>query len=179
MAIIRDIKPIRDKLRNDSRCARLLKLFQTLPLYQIPADNLMSEIESIHKTRSIRFLNSASPRFIEELVDASIRDQANRSRLTEISMQCYKAESTLKDALDPLKDYLLITYSSDLSFVRTKEERTKVVNIALLPFIKFVDKVQRVHNLANMVITDIDKGAWSLKLLVSAHQLHHAPERSI
>lgn len=174
----RDLTPLRDKLRKDARCRRLNKLFQELPLYQVPADDWLSEIERIHKARAIRFLNTSNPRFIESVVDASVRDQADRSRLTEISMQCYKAESTLHEAVDTMRDYLLLTYSSDLAFVRTKEERVKVINLALAPFLRFIERAQRVTNMADLVIKDIDKGSWSLRLLVDSYKLHHAPERT-
>lgn len=175
----RDLTPLRDTLRKDARCRRLHKLFQELPLYQVPADDWLTEIERIHKSRAIRFLNTGSPRFIEAVVDASVRDQADRSRLTEISMQCYKAESTLSEAVDTLRDYLLLTYSSELSFVRTKEERVKIVNLALAPFLRFVQRAHRVTSMADLVIKDIDKGSWSLRLLVDSYKLHHAPERTI
>lgn len=167
----RDLRPLRAKLRADQRCARLMTLFQELPIYQIPTDDLTKEIEQIHKSRSIRFLTQSSPRFIESVVDASLLDQANRSRLTEISMSCFRAENTLNEALEPLRAYLLMTYSSDLTFVRTKEERNQVISMALAPFIKFCSKSSQVRELANLVIADIDKGAWSLRLLVSAFQL--------
>lgn len=167
----RDLKPIRDKLRLDRRCARLMSLFQELPIYQVPMEAFSKEIEQIHKSRSIRFLTQSSPRFIESVVDASILDQANRSRLTEISMSCYKAENTLTEALDPLRMYLLTAYAEDLKFARTKEERTQIINMALAPFLKFIANTTQVRTLADMVISDIDRGSWSLRLLVNAFQL--------
>lgn len=167
----RDLRPLRDKLRSDRRCTRLMTLFQELPIYQLPIDDFLKEIEHIHKARNIRFLSQASPRFIESVVDASIMDQANRSRLVEISMACYKAENTLLEALDPLKTYLAMTYSSDLTFIRTKDERNQLLNMALAPFMKFIGRVQQVRQLSTMVIDDVDKGAWSIKALIAAMQL--------
>jgi hypothetical protein len=167
----RNLKPLRDKLREDTRCARLMTLFRELPIYQTPLEAWTTEVEQIHKARGIRFLTQSSPRFIESVVDASLLDQANRSRLTEISMQCYKAENTLSEALDPLRSYLLMTYSADLGFVRTKDERSQLVNMALAPFLSYVGKVSQVREMANMVIKDIDQGAYSLQRLVAAYQL--------
>jgi hypothetical protein len=169
----RDLKPVRDKLRADKRCQRLYTLFQELPIYQLPIDDLVKEIEQIHSTRSIRFLSQSSPRFIEAVVDASLLDQSNRSRLTEISMKCFKAENTLTEALEPLKSYLLMTYAQDLAFIRTKDERTQVLNMALFPFVKFIGRVQQVRTLANLVVEDIDKGAWSLVRLIDSMKLKH------
>lgn len=167
----RELRPLRDKLRNDSRCMRLKTLFQELPLYQIPLDTYMDEIDQIHKGRGIRFLAQSSPRFIESVVDASLQDQANRSRLTEIAMHCYKAENTLNEALTNLKTYLLMAYAADLGFIRTKDERLQVVNMALAPFQSFMAEVAKVRALANMVIDDVDKAAWSLQRLIAAFNL--------
>jgi hypothetical protein len=167
----RDLRPLRDKLRADKRCARLLTLFHELPMYQLDADSLIKEIEQIHKARAVRFLTQSSPRFIEAVVDASLMDQANRSRLAEISMACYKAESTLNDALVPLKSYLLMTYSADFSGVRTKEERLQIINMALAPFTRFLDRITKTKTLASMVIDDVDKAHWTLRGHIEAMKL--------
>lgn len=175
----RNLVPIRDKIRADKRCERLMTLFQELPIYQLPIEDMTKEIEQIHKARGIRFLSQSSPRFIEAIVDASLLDQANRSRLTEISMACYKAHSTLSEALDPLKTYLLLTYASDLQGIRTKEERNQIIYMALVPFFKFTSKVEQVRTLASMVIDDIDKGAYSLQRLIASYQINSKREHTI
>ncbi len=164
----RDLSGIRDRLREDARCKRLKALFTELPIYQIPTEDLIKEVEQIHKARSIRFLTQASPRFIEAIVDASLMESANRSRCAEISMKCYKAEATLKDALEPLREYLLLTYGPDLSFVRTKDERLQVINMALAPFIKFMNRIALVRGLCDIVVKDIDQGAFTLQRSVAA-----------
>src|SRR5574343_56913 len=89
----RDLKPIREKLRGDRRCQRLLGIFQDSSLYRIAFDALTKEVMDLHRTRAVRFLNRSDGRFIEKVVDASMRDQANRSRLAEISMQCLRASA--------------------------------------------------------------------------------------
>ena len=167
----RNLRPLRDMLRSDKRCARLLTLFQELPMYRLDVDGLIKEIEQIHKARAIRFLAQGNPRFIESIVDASIMDQANRSRLAEISMACFKAESTLNEALVPLRSYLLLTYADEFAGIRTKEERTQVINMALAPFTAFIERVTKVRSLSSMVVDDIDKGAWSLERTIKAMQL--------
>lgn len=175
----RDLKPIRDKLRNDKRCKRLHHLFTEMPVYKIPVDKLIKEVESIHATRSVRFLKTDDAKYIERVVEACVRDQSQRSRLTEIIMKCHLAEKTLSEALDKLREYLLMTYGQELGFVRTKEERGAVVRMALAPFHKFVHDVTTLKELCELVISDIDKAAWALKMQVSAYELHNRPERNI
>ena len=162
---------LRNKIRADKRVMRLMTLFQELPIYQIPIDSHYKEIEQTHKTRNIRFLSQSSPRFIEAVVDASIRDQADRSRLVEISMACYRAEASLNEALEQLRLYLMHRFANDFAGVRTISERSKVMNMALAPFVKFVAQTTQIRTLANMVVEDIDHGAWSLKGHVEAFKL--------
>lgn len=139
----------------------------------------MKEVENAHKARKSRFLDHNSPKFIESIVEAVIRDNATRSRLVEISMSCSKAESTLQQAIVPLKEYLLLTYQSEISFVRTKEERTQVINMALATFHKFTNSVSVVNAAAKAVIEDIDHSHWNMKLIVQAMQSDNKKEFSI
>jgi hypothetical protein len=175
----RDLEPLKAKLRSDRRVKRLLTMFQELPLYQIPYKALMTEVERIHQTRNIRFLSVTSPTFLEDVVDASVRDQSNRSRLTEISVQCFKARASLQEALDPMREYLLLTYAPDMGFVRTKEERKSLVDMALAPFGRFVKRTEVLSTMCDMVVADIDKASWSLRLNVNAYQVRNKPENTI
>lgn len=177
----RDLRPIREKLRSDKRCQRLLGIFNESAIYKIAFNSLTEEVMDIHKTRSVRFLsrNGNDGRFIEKIVDSSLRDQANRSRLAEISMQCFRAQASLNEALEPLQEYLIMTYGPEMSFVRTKDERKQLVEMALRPFYKFISQCGTLRQLTDIVISDIDKAAWSLKLLVSTYELNNRPEQSL
>lgn len=175
----RDLQPIREKLRNDRRCQRLLGIFQDSPIYKIAFAEFTKEVMDIHKTRSIRYLSRTEGRFIEQIVDASLRDQANRSRLAEISMVCFRAAASLEEALTPLQEYLIMTYGPEMSFVRTKDERKQLVEMALRPFYKFISQCTTLRQLTDIVIVDIDKAAWSLKLLINAYELQNRPEQTI
>lgn len=175
----RDLRPIREKLRNDRRCQRLLGIFNDSAIYRLAFESLTAEVMDIHRTRAVRFLSRNDGRFIEKIVDASLRDQANRSRLAEISMQCFRAQASLEEALTPLQEYLLMTYGPEMSFVRTKDERKQLVEMALRPFYKFISQTQRLRELTDIVISDIDKAAWGLRLLVNAYELSNRPEQTI
>lgn len=166
-------------IQADARFRRLVNLFEESPLYKIPFKQLHEEIESLHRTRPVRILNRDDPRFIEKIVDASIRDQSYRSRLTEISVQCYRSASSLQDALDAMRSHILFTFSSQMKVIRTKDERLQVIDLAMAPLLKHVRQCDRLKTTAEMVIGDIDKAAWSLKLLVSSYELHSRPEQRI
>lgn len=94
-------------------------------------------------------------------------------------MQCYRAESSLDEAIQPLKEYLILKYGPEMSFVRTKDERSKLVDMALRPLLIFTSKVRIVRELANMVVSDIDKASFSLQRQIDIYKLTNKPERTI
>lgn len=175
----RDLDPLKEKLRKDSRVRRLAKAFDELPLYRIPVKDLLKEVETIHKTRSVRYLSTNNPKFLEKIVDASVHDQSQRSRLTEISAQCMVAKASLEDALDPMREYLLIAYASDLTFLRTKDERRAFIDMALSTFNRFLNRITTLSNVCELIVKDIDKAAFSLRLQLDSFKIHGAPERSL
>jgi len=117
----RDIQSIIKEMKKDAKFKRLRTAFDTLPMYQLPIENLITEIESSHKIRKIRRLNPEDPKFVDALIQANVNDQATRSRMTEIMMTCIRASTTLEAALEALSNHLLITYSEQLRGFRTKE----------------------------------------------------------
>ncbi len=159
-------------LRNDKRYKRLLSQFNTLPVFNIPVETLVEEITQIHEMRAIRRLDASQPGFIDAVVNANTHDQAQRSRLTAISMRCIHVTSKLKLALDNLRNYYLLEYSDHLRQFRTKEERALVMRIALKKFHTYIDQVAYVRELALQVVSDVDKGGYSLKTTVEALKVH-------
>ncbi len=177
--VTRTIKEVVKEIKNDERYKRLRKSFDTLPMYQLPTDQLLSEVETLHKMREIRRLNSLDPGFTDALIKANTNDQSCRGRLTEIIMTCVKASSSLEDAIVALRYHLLLKYSDQLRSYRTKEERVQVVNKVLQPFMKYTQKIGTLKEITQLVVSDIDKGAWSLRTSIEAVQLHVSRERNI
>jgi hypothetical protein len=179
MAIKKDLKPVIHKLKQDSRFKKLKNVFDSLPVYQIPIDTLMTEVESAHKMRSVRRLSTSSSDFMQAVVDANIFDQTQRSRMAEIQMTCLKATNKLQSAITALKDHLILAYAEELKVVRTKEERTMIVNAALRDFNKYIDRVSILREMTQIVISDIDKAGWSLSRTIDALSVLNKPERTI
>lgn len=175
----KDIQPLLKEIRRDQKYKRLRLSFDEAPMYQLPLDKLIEEVETAHKLRSIRRLNSQDPGFVDAVVVANTLDQGTRSRLTEILMSCARAISTLDRAVEALKQYLLITYSNELKSFRTKEERSMVINMALAPFIRYVERVETLKNIVDLVIVDIDKGGWSLRTSIEVLKIHTSKERTL
>ena len=169
----RDVSKVVEKLKADKRVQRLFTMFDELPLYKLPLKQLRDEIETIHSARSVRFLNQHDPKFIEKIIDASIDDTAKRSRLVEMSVQCFKSGNSMSEAVERMRQYLITTYSDDIYFARTKDERLFIVDMVLSPLLKFVAQTQAISKMADEVIKDIDKAGYSLKLIVDAYQIHY------
>lgn len=168
----RDLTKVIDKLKSDKRVERLFTMFDELPVYKLPIKQLKAEIETIHSVRASRFLNQHDPKFLEKIIDASIDDSSKRSRLVEISLQCFKSGNSMSEALEKMRRYLLMTYSDDIYFARTKDERLHIVDTVLEPLFRFVAQTQAISKMADMVISDIDKTGYSLKLNVEAYKIH-------
>lgn len=177
--IRKDVRVLVRDLREDERYQRLRKLFDTSPLYRLSIENLTDEIMTLHKTRAIRRLNALDPQIVNAVVNAITIDQSNRSRLTEISITCLKAKASLEDALDALRHHLLATYQEDLRQFRTKDERAIVMDMVFRQFRRYITKVDILKATSDMVISDIDKGAWSIRSLVDALKIHAAREVTV
>jgi hypothetical protein len=179
MAVTRSLKPLILAMRRDARYKRLKGSFDTLPMYQLSTDELVKEVETLHQMREIRRLNSADPHFVDNLIKANTSDQSIRGRLTEIIMTCVKATSSLDDAVDALRYHLLMTFTDELRSYRTKDERVQVVNMVLVNFTKYTQRIAVLKEITQMVVADIDKGAWALRSSVEALKLHTNRESNI
>lgn len=154
-------------LRKDKRVLKLKRTFDSVPYFNLPYETLIEEIENIHEVRKVRVLK-AKENSIDKIIQANIQDQSFRSRLVEISMNALKAQRRLDSAITSLTNYILIEYSENLKVVKTKEERMRLLSISLEPFNRYLKRMNEIKEQADMVIHDIDKAAYSLKLTVDA-----------
>lgn len=177
MPVRQSVSGLISTLKRDKRFRRLDAAFNELPVYRIPVDELLEEIERMHKTRPVRTLNTEDPKFVDKAIEACVRDQAIRSRCAEINVMCIKARSSLGRATSKLRDYMLIRYASEVSVFRTKEERVNVINTVLGAYLKFIHNVTTVESCVAVIIEDIDKAAWMFKGVVAAYGVHNATER--
>lgn len=179
MAVTRDLKPILRAMRKDKKYKRLKDAFDTLPLYQMPIEKLADEIETIHKTRSIRYLNVDTPQFVDAIVKANTQDQSVRGRLTEIMMMAVRVTGKLEAALETIRFHLLISFTDELKSYRTKEERVQIVNMVLQPFTKYIANVGMLRESAQLCVKDIDQGNFSLDKTLRALEMHTSREKRV
>lgn len=168
----RDLRPIIREMRNDAKYKAMRHNFDTLPIFNLAVEELETEIARIHKLRLVRTLNVKDAKFMDKFLHANLSEIAQRSRLSEIGLECFRCYSTLADSIDALRGYMLITYSSSLSFVKTKEERLQVLDIVLSTFVNHYNKSKRLKDACDIIITDIDKAGFAMKNMVEVIKVH-------
>lgn len=179
MAVTRDLKPILKAMKRDKKFKRLKESFDTLPLYQMPVQKLADEIETLHKTRLIRILNTEDSKFVDKIIKANTQDQSVRGRLTEIMMMGVRITTKLERAMKTLRYHLLITFTDELKSYRTKEERLQIVDMVLAPFDNYVTDISMLRESAQLCIKDIDQGNFSLDKTLRSLEMHTARERRV
>jgi hypothetical protein len=179
MAMKVRIQPIVNVMRQDVKYKRLKSTFATHENFRLPLESLMDELKLAHSQRSVRTLNPTDPRFVDNVIEANLKDQAVRSRTTEIIIRCVRAHTLLANSVESLKYHLLISYSNDLKSFRTVAERAQIVNMTLKRFDTFLTDVMVLKDSAQLVVNDIDKASWALKSVLQAMELHHSPERRL
>lgn len=172
-------KTVVSRLKDDKKYKKLEHSFNTLSIFSLPKDELITEIKTAHEVREIRRLSTEDPDFIDKLIKANVNDQSTRSRLAEIMVRCVQVTARLDNATDNLKKYFLVEYSDLLRQFRTKEERMNVLNIVLQKYNKFIDDVKIISKMCEIVVSDIDKGAYSLQRNIAILEIHKKRENRI
>lgn len=148
---------------------------------RINPTNLVDEIRDVAEIRTKTTLSKA-PRtdLLKHLIDENLRAQAYRSRLSEICVQCARVSAQLTNANDKIKDWISIKYGEELKQCgRTKDERMVVINALLRPSLELVKSLELVTSMALVIIQDIDKQHYSLKLTVDSLNIHVTKEHLI
>lgn len=167
------LKTIRMQVKKDEQYKKFIAVVN-MNIELVNTSNLMDEVRDIAEIRtksSIKF--SAKESLLKNLMEENLKAQAYRSRLAEICVQSGRITGKLRIACDKLKDYINVTYSEEIqSFGRTKDERGVLVASLLSSAFEFISNLDSVVLLASIVITDIDKQHYSLKLTLDALNLH-------
>jgi hypothetical protein len=172
-----DRKALQKEIKRNPRFTRLKDSFDSLPMYRLPLENLEKEVETYHKARSIQRLNSRSSDFIDAVIEAVTTDISTRGRLTFIALQCVKSSKSLELAVSLLSDYILSNYGDKIkTFASTISERQKIVDGALREFKEYIYKVESLKAQVDLVVADIDKNSFQMRLIVDAFRVDRKPE---
>lgn len=151
---------------------RILKHVNSIAEYT----NNVKELETMHLGRVSRTLWLSEPS-AEKLIEASMQDSAYRSRCVEIMIGLSKATRLLDAGIVTMVDHIIATYSSSMSTIRTKGEREQLIrNLLASGYTKLAD-LERMTEIAEQVVGDIDKTSFALKHALEGMALLYAREK--
>lgn len=177
--MLEKIELAKRRIRQDPKYKRLKRALEELPVFRVPLEEITDELKFIQSSRKIRALRVSNPKFHTELIEAVLLDQSNRSRITEILIDCTAARSSIDRAITSFKDYALIEYCDLLKMFSTKAERLTFVEGVLRTFITFIQRIEELERKCRYVIEDIDKAGYSTKHIVDVWKTVYVTERQV
>ena len=167
------MRELRTKIKRDEQYKKFSAVIN-MNMERININALMDEIRDTAELRTKTSLAfCAKNELLKKLMEENLKAQAYRSRLSEICVQSSRITAKLSMACEKLSDYVNVTYADEIrSLGRTKEERSVVVNSILRSAYDFISSLESVVDMAEIVIADIDKQHYSLKLTLDALNLH-------
>lgn len=154
----------RTDLQNDKRIQVLEKMILNHKL-----DVYSEEALKIHSVRLARYLLPNLS--LSDLQKAAVNESSYRSRLVEILMTVKTFSSALGDYMDSMESYLFKKYPDLYEGLRYKTDRGLVTAKLLRKYNKVYAEASTLEENIEAIITDIDKKAFTLRLLMDTIQL--------
>lgn len=124
-------------------------------------DNLVKEMENMHKARKSRALYLSRPK-LKTLMDASLQGTAFRSRCVEIMINVMKAQRTMEAAIDRIEAHIMANYKDELG-VKSQADRRTVVKALLQKEHYQLADYNRIIEMAQALIHDLDQFMWTAR----------------
>lgn len=131
-------------------------------------DNFGPEALRLHKTRELRLLKRGNR--ASKLGDASLQDQATRSRLVEIAITVLDKRNGLEKAIHGTYKHIEAHYSSMLfaKGCKLKTEQKAVIESALSTARGKLEQMDTLIEIVDRIIEDCDQGGFALKRSLDA-----------
>lgn len=144
---------------------------------KIDVAKLLAEIEMMQSIRVANKLDVSATNLVEQLISSSARDTAYRSRVAEILFKATRTKHLITSRINNLRDILNLQYKDLLySVYRTQADRNMFLDQNMREFSTYSDSLTKLIESARIVVDDIDKAAWSLKLILEAVSVHKKAE---
>ena len=133
-------------------------------------DKFIEEAQALHRNRTVRHLGAQAHPTGKKVADASMKDQAVRSRCVEIVMEIVRRRNFLAISMNTIETEILSTYNSELIDLgaRSINDKKNLVHSLLGPAQKKLDALDTVREVCDLVIDDCDKASFALKHTVEA-----------
>ena len=132
-------------------------------------DTLVKEMESMHAARKSRILYLKTPK-VKKIIEASTQGSSFRSRYVEIMLNVMRAQRTLEAALKQIESHIMVNYSDQMGF-RSQADRKSLVAALLEKYHYKLADYNRIIEMAQTSISDVDQAAWALKHTLDAMQI--------
>jgi hypothetical protein len=133
---------------------------------KIDAIKTVERIMSLQKTRNIRYLTAKQAKTVKKLTEVSVTEASTRGQLTDILMEVRNHQLALRGSIDLLVPYLTATYSATFS-QRARADRVEATYQLWPEVVRYLQDLDRVENLIEQVVKDIDQSAYTLQRLTT------------
>ena len=167
------MKELRRKIKLDEKYIRFSSLVQ-LNKTRINIASVMDEIRDIAEIRTKSSLKyTMDSGLLAALMKENLNAQAYRSRLSEVCVTCSRISAKLESACEKVSSYLNVRFNDEIKLLgRTQAERGAVIQLLLQDAYEFIGGMSAIVEMSEIIIADIDKQHYSLKLTLDAMNLH-------
>ena len=151
-------------------------------VYSVDFEALQREIESLHIGRKLRVLTHKEviSQTQKQLITASLQEQAARSRLVGIKITCKELRDRLNLRYGAVESYLYSTYAEELNKVaKTIANKQNVIYMVMSKANDISTRLSQLEETADMVISDIDQGSFTLQRILNTLDITAKQERTI
>lgn len=169
-------REIKDKLKKDEAYAKYKQILNYCTgLAEF--ENLVTELEHMHKARKSRDLHLKTPD-VHKLIDASLQGSSFRSRCVEIMVTVQKAHRLLLAATERIETHTSTTYRNLIPGKSIAERRTYIRNLFQVAHYKLAD-YERIIEMAKLLVEDLDQWGWTAKHTLDALNLIYTRENIV
>lgn len=166
------VQQLRAILKDEDSWVRFMRMATALDNSTILSDYL-KEIQTLHSTRSLRVLGVQQLPSGKRLAEASLKDQAVRSRCVEIAMDTAIKRNRLYRLTETITGYISVNFTEELNDIgfKTIADKKSAISSLLTKWYTLIDNMDTVTEVADMVIKDIDQGSWALNKVISSLEI--------
>jgi hypothetical protein len=137
-------------------------------------DELVKEMENMHKSRKSRTLHLHKPK-LDTLMEASMQSSAYRSRCVEIMNNVLKAQRLLQAATERIEAHIISNYKDQMGARSQGERKILVRSILESAYYKLAD-YERIIEMSKNLVEDIDQFSWTGKHILDALNILYTRE---
>ncbi len=141
-------------------------------------DSFVSEMELLHKQKKTRTLLLSKRMSPDKLIDAGAQSMSYRSRIVEIKVATQKAQRILASVIENLEAEIIANYSEYINERSIAGKKAYVKSFLSEGYKKLAD-LNRIVDMGDVFIHDIDQSAWALKHMMDGLTLIYNRENIV